>query len=151
MFNFFAALVVFLARKRAHPCDENDPASGQNNADGEVDSTLLSSSNTHISWHLLLLITVVIIIIIIYLFRWQYLTDIAAAVTLHGRSLPRLCLTAIADEPLMLHADWDLTQLPSGLCVSEQRKGEEAEGGIEKGSWDEDADNRKLAEQEALK
>lgn len=36
---FFSALVVFLARKRAHPCDENDPASGQNNADSEVDST----------------------------------------------------------------------------------------------------------------
>lgn len=35
--------------------------------------------------------------------------------------------------------------------MSEQRKGEEAERGIEKGSWDEDADNRKLAEQEALK
>lgn len=35
--------------------------------------------------------------------------------------------------------------------MSEERKGEEAEGGIEKGSWDEDADNRKLAAQEASK
>lgn len=35
--------------------------------------------------------------------------------------------------------------------MSEERKGEEAEGGREKGSRDKDADNRRLAEQEAFK
>lgn len=36
---------------------------------------------------------------------WQYLTDKATAVTLHGSSLPPSFLTATADEALMLHAD----------------------------------------------